>query len=59
MPELLRDTRIIPFLYVNTAFWSVYMAICCIAATAIYNKIICFKSITYRSKLIFLLLIQF
>ncbi len=35
------------------------MAIRCIGATAIYTEIICFKSITYRSKLIFLLLIQF
>ena len=53
MPEFLRDIEIIPFLYVNTAFWGVYMAIRCIDATAEFKKIISFKSITYRSKLFF------
>ena len=59
MPELLQDIRIIPFLYVNTAFLGFYMAIRCIAATAIIIEIICFKSITYSSKLFFLLEILF
>jgi len=35
------------------------MAIRCIGATAFFIEIICFKSIIYRSKLIFLLEILF
>ena len=46
---------IIPLLYVNTALWGFYMAIRCIGATAVYIEIICFKSISYGSKPIFLL----
>jgi len=59
MPELLRDHRIIPFLYVNTAFLGLYVAIRCITATVPFMEINNLKSITYKVNLIFLLRILF
>jgi hypothetical protein len=59
MPELLRDIRIILFLYVNTAFKDFFMAIRCIDTTAIFMKLNRIKSMGYKIMLFFLLGILF